>query len=82
LGFAAFVLIFLNIGKTFLKTFSIKEKLGDIEKSYVFGVMGGVIGTFATAFLIDLFEASKFAIIFWLLLGSAVNLTKSKLNEE
>ena len=82
LGFAAFVLIFLNIGKTLLKTFSIKEKLGDIEKSYVFGVMGGIIGTFATAFLIDLFEASKFAIIFWLLLGSAVNLIKSKLNEE
>jgi len=82
LGFAAFVLIILNIGKTFLKMFSIKEKLGSIEKSFLFGVMGGAVGIFATAFLIDLFEASKLAIIFWTLLGCSVNLIKSKLNEQ
>jgi len=82
LGFSAFVLIFLRIGKVLLKTFSLKDKLNNFEKSYLFGIIGGLTGTFVTAFLIDLFEASKFAIIFWLLLGSSVSLIKSKLNED
>jgi len=80
-GFSAFVLIFLRIGKVLLKTFSLKDRLSSFEKSYLFGIIGGLIGTFVTALLIDLFEASKFAIIFWLLLGSSVSLIKSKLNE-
>jgi hypothetical protein len=81
LGFAAFVLIFLRIGKVMIKTFSVRGKLDDFEKSFIFGVFGGLAGTFATAFLIDLFEASKFAIVFWLLLGCSVSIIENKLNE-
>jgi hypothetical protein len=81
LGFLAFVLIFLNIGKVFLKGFRIRGDMDDFEKSFLFGVFGGAIGIFATAILIDLFEASKLAIMFWLLLGCSVNLIKSKTNE-
>ncbi len=82
LGLSAFVLVFLSIGKILIKTFSIKDKLSKFEKSFLYGVFGGVAGTFATAILIDIFEASKLAIIFWLILGCAVSLVKSKLNEE
>jgi len=81
IGFSAFILVFLTIGKVLLKTFSIKDRLDGLEKVFVFGIFGGLLGTFMTAVLIDLFEASKFAIIFWLLLGCSVSLVKSKLNE-
>jgi hypothetical protein len=80
-GFFAFVLIFLQIGKVMQKSFSISNKLDNFEKSFIFGVIGGIIGTLLTTMLIDLFEASKFAITFWTLLGCSVSLIKSKLNE-
>jgi hypothetical protein len=82
LGLSSFMLIFLAIGKVLFKAFSIKDKLDGLEKSFVFGIFGALAGTFVTALLIDLFEASKFAIIFWLLLGCSVSLIKNRLNEE
>jgi len=82
LGALAFALIILSMGKVYLKVFKLKDKLDDFEKSYLFGILGGAAGIFATAILIDLFEASKLAIVFWLLLGSSVNLIKSKVNEQ
>ena len=82
LGFFAFVLIILNIGKEYLNVFKLKDKLDPIEKSFLFGLIGGCLGIFATAILIDLFEASKLAIIFWLLLGCAVSMVKFKINEK
>ena len=60
----------------------IKDKMTLFEKSFVFGVIGGLMGTFMSTMFIDLFEASKFAIIFWLLLGCSVKLIKSKLYEQ
>lgn len=82
LGLSAFALIFLSIGKVLIKTFSIKDKLSKLEISFLYGVFGGIAGTFATAFLIDIFEASKLAIIFWLILGCAVNLVSFISNEK
>lgn len=82
LGFLAFVLLIFNIGKVYLKVFSLKEKLDGFEKSFLFGVLGGSMGIFATAVLIDLFEASKIAIIFWLLLGCSMSMIKSKTIEQ
>lgn len=81
LGFFAFVLVILNIGNVLIKSFQLKDKFDNLERSFVFGVLGGATGTFVTALLIDLFEASKFAIIFWLLLGCSVIIVKSKINE-
>ena len=81
LGFLAFALIFLNIGKEFLRANKFKEKFDLPEKGFLAGVFGGFVGIGATAFMIDLFEASKFAIILWLFLGVAVSLIKNKLNE-
>lgn len=82
LGLLAFGLIILTIGKVYFKAFFIKDKFDGLEKSFVFGIFAGAIGTFMTAVLIDLFEASKFAIMFWLFLGCSVSLIKYKLNEQ
>jgi O-antigen ligase len=78
LGLLAFALIFFRIGKIFVKAFPLREKLTGLELSFIAGMVGAVIGTFVIATFIDLFEASKFATIFWLLLGFSVNLIKSK----
>lgn len=82
LGLTAFGLIFAGIGKKFLVFFKNRTRFTDYENGFLAGLFGGVMGTFATALLIDLFEASKFAIIFWLLLGCAVNLLIKKEYEQ
>lgn len=81
LGFISFVLIFLQIGKKFFQAFAIRDNLNGFERTFLFGMLGGVMGILATAILIDLFEASKLAIILWLLLGCSVSLINFKLNE-
>jgi hypothetical protein len=81
LGFAAFMLIFLEIGHVLWKILAIKDKLSTFEKSFLYGVIGGLAGTLMSTLFIDLLEASKFAIMFWLLLGCSVKLIKNKLYE-
>ncbi len=52
-------------------------RLGSLDTfSYAFvtGVTAGVAGTLANATLIDIFEASKFASVFWLLVGLAAGI--------
>lgn len=82
LGLASFFLMLATIGKVFWKAFPFNKKLSGVELCFVVGVVGATVGTLITAFFIDLFEASKFAIIFWLILGCAVNLIKNKYNVE
>ena len=78
LGFFAFWLIFIRIGKVFLSAFPLTQKFSGIELGFISGVIGAVAGTFLTAVFIDILEASKFATLFWLLLGYAVFLIRSK----
>jgi hypothetical protein len=78
IGLFSFGLIFLRIGEVFKGAFPLNKKLSWMELAFFVGLLGAFIGTITTAFFIDLFEASKFAIIFWLLMGCAVNLVKSK----
>lgn len=79
LGFASFFLIFARIGKLFKdKAFPVRKKFEGIELGFIAGVIGGIIGTFIIAFFIDIFEASKFATIFWLILGYAVYFLKNQ----
>ncbi|MEJ2347766.1 MAG: O-antigen ligase family protein [Patescibacteria group bacterium] len=80
LGFFAFLLIFLRIGRYLLKSFPpIKEYQG-IELAFMAGFMAALPGIFLNAVFIDIFEASKFAIIFWLLAGFSVALIKNDKN--
>lgn len=82
IGFLSFLLIFMRIGKMFAGFIKERAKFDVFDKGFLFGMIGGVVGTFMIAFLIDLFEASKFAIMFWLLLGLSVSMVNYKLNEK
>lgn len=81
LGFLAFTLVFVRIGKLFVKSFSNQNQFSPFEFSFIVGVFAAIIGTFISAFFIDLFEASKFATIFWFLTGYSVCLIRTRLNE-
>jgi hypothetical protein len=72
MGFVAFFLIFLEIGRRVL-VFLKKAKAG-LEKSLVAGLSGAALGLLANALFIDVFESSKVAFIFWILMGSLVGL--------
>lgn len=74
LGFISFALIFLEIGRRVIQ-FVKKEKPG-FAKASVVAIFGAAIGIFANAVFIDVFEASKIAFIFWMLMGILVGLMK------
>ena len=69
LGFSAFMLVFVNIYKLIIKSLRNIGKLDISERVFVTGYIGGIIGTLSNAMFIDIFEASKFATIFWLFMG-------------
>jgi len=71
LGFSALMLILARVYFLFLKNISLKRFAG-VQKPFLAGVMGGTTGVLVNAVFIDVFEASKFAIIFWLIIGLAV----------
>lgn len=81
LGFSAFILIFVRIGKLFVKAVPKFKNFTTLEFGFVVGVGGGIIGTFISSIFIDLFEASKFATIFWLIVAYAVYLIRNNINE-
>jgi len=72
MGFVAFFLIFLEISRRVL-VFLRKAK-PSLERALVAGLAGGVLGLLANAVFIDVFESSKVAFIFWILMGSLVGL--------
>lgn len=73
LGFAALALVFINIAKLIAKSIGRIESLNVIDKSFIVGFIGGIVGAFSNAMFIDVFEASKFATIFWLFMGFVVS---------
>jgi hypothetical protein len=81
LGFLAFMLIFARIGKHYVKGLSKFKEMSLLEKGFIVGVIGGVVGTFIGAFFIDLFEASKFAILFWFVLAYGLALARNYSDE-
>ncbi|MCH7641119.1 O-antigen ligase family protein [Patescibacteria group bacterium] len=78
LGFAAFSLIFLRVGKLIVKKLPLYENFQGIELAYMAGMIGGLLGIFMNAVFLDVFEASKFAIVVWLFLGMSVSLLRAK----
>lgn len=74
LGFIAFFLIFLEIGRRVINF--VKWAKPGLEKSLVLGLSGGALGLLANAIFIDVFESSKIAFIFWLLMGILVGTIK------
>ena len=78
LGTITFVLIFYRTGKVFVKSFPLKKKYSGTSLAFVGGLSGSFFGVLVNAFFIDVFEASKFATMFWLLAGMALCVINSK----
>lgn len=80
LGFMAFISIFITFG------IYIKKALPKIDspvvKSFVVGFMAGTFGLALNAIFIDVFEASKIAFTFWLLMGITLGAVKAYKSEE
>ena len=74
LGFLAFLLIFVNFCTALLKVWPFPKNFEGLELAFVAGISGSLPGLFLNAVFIDIFEASKFAIIFWLLIGMTISL--------
>jgi len=81
LGFVAFCLIFTKIGKLFARSIPKLKEMPALESSFIVGMLGATIGIFISSFFIDLFEASKFATIFWFMIGYSVCLMRNYINE-
>lgn len=79
LGFFSFGLIFINLFKEF-KKYKFGLNLSGLNKGLVIGIIGGIVGTLITACFIDIFEASKFAITFWLFVGLSVFTLRNSIN--
>ena len=79
LGFLAFGLIIIRILLVFASSLPLTEKLSGVQLGFVVGIIGGIFGTLLNATFIDVFEASKFATIFWLLIALAVYMVKDTL---
>jgi len=80
LGFAGFILIIVRIVLVFASSIPLTGKLSGVKLGFVAGAIGGLFGILINAVFIDVFEASKFAIIFWLIMGLAVYLVKDQSN--
>jgi hypothetical protein len=72
LGFFAFLLIFLRISIRFLKSLPFTKNFSKENLALVAGLFGGLMGLFINAMFIDIFEASKLAIIFWFFIGITI----------
>lgn len=83
LGFFAFFLIFARVGKLYKTSLTIiPQSIDKIRSAFLAGVIGASPAIFLNAFFIDVFEASKFAIIFWLLMGIFVSTVRLAINEQ
>lgn len=82
LGLTAFVLIFLRIGRIFLRYLKNIERFSTIENAFLSGLLASTVGILLTAVFLDIFEASKFALIYWFLIAYAITLIRNRLNEQ
>lgn len=82
LGLTAFLLIFARVIKLFIKAIPKINKFEPLEVGFIMGMLGAIVGTFISSTFIDLFEASKFATIFWFMVGYSVYLIRIRINEQ
>jgi len=76
-GTMAFFLIFANVFSLFKSKFSKLRSLKGMNLAFIAGMAGAFVGVFVNATFIDIFEASKFAIVYFLLLGLLVGVLRS-----
>ena len=81
IGFSSFFLILANLLKKLLKYLKTTKIRSDLESVYILSFAGGFMGILINAVFIDVFEASKFAITLWLVLGMLYGKITTKENE-
>ena len=82
IGFSAFILIIVNIAVLAKQAIKNVSKFAGVEKGFVMAYVAALPAVLLNAFFIDIFEASKFAIIFWLLTGMFVSLVRNHVYED
>lgn len=73
LGFMAFFLVLGSLARVLFSFLKRAREFSD-SKAFVGGFLGAFVGFLVNATFIDVFEASKAAIVFWTLCGIAVGL--------
>lgn len=83
LGLLSFILIFISLFKIFTKYnfYVVKHASDSLESVFVASFIGSTIGILITAIFIDIFEASKFATMYWLFTGFVAGKIQNKLYE-
>jgi hypothetical protein len=81
LGTLAFTLVFVRIGMLFVKAVPLVRNFSDLEQGFVLGMAGAILGILLSCMFIDLLEASKFATIFWFMIGYSICLIRIRTNE-
>lgn len=76
IGFTVFIISIFTYIKYAVLNLSLFDTL---EKAYVSSFSSSLLGVFINAFFIDIFEASKFAIVFWIFLGIFVKIVATKM---
>lgn len=74
LGFLSFALVFFILIKKFIKAMF---KLEGFEKSFIIASLCIILVILTTAVFIDILEASKIAILFWMILGIAWGISRN-----
>jgi len=82
LGFVAFALIFVRVTQALVRVFPFTKSFKKTEIVLLAGFVGALPGIFLNAVFIDIFEASKFAILFWLMLGIVLGVADKKIYEQ
>lgn len=77
MGFSSFILVLFIVVRR-LENSVRNFKIHNLQDAMQVGLLGALPGVFINAFFIDIFEASKFAIVFWLLVGLSLGFTKMK----
>lgn len=76
-GFLAFTVVIIRIMTELGKVLR-RVKILDFDNAFAAGFLGGLVGLLLNATFIDVFEASKVAIVFWTLAGIAVGVVVKK----
>lgn len=81
LGVISTFFVFFRIGKTFVKEIPLGKEI-NFRNAYLAGMMGAIPGVILNGFFIDVFEASKFAIAFWMFVGFGIALIYNRVGKE
>ena len=82
LGFLAFTFVLINLGSLIRRILAKLGSLPAVEQGFIAAYTGGLMGVLLNSLFIDIFEASKFAIVFWLITGMFVALVRKHIYAE